>query len=127
MLDINPDTVCQLILLAREFHAQEQVVIPEEPGNPSGDWALQMLASHSDDSTLLQFQTIVNDLEPDQQLQLIALLWLGRNDVELDEWSWALAQAEDSGIKDTADYLICHPLLADYWQAALEIHGYACD
>jgi len=39
MLDLNPEIVCIIIAKAREFHAKEEVVIPEEPANPSGDWA----------------------------------------------------------------------------------------
>ena len=51
MLNVNPHTVCQLIALGREFHAQEEVVIPEVPSMPSGDWAVQILARHADDAT----------------------------------------------------------------------------
>jgi hypothetical protein len=31
MIDVNPDTVCFLIDKAREFHAKDQVTIPEAP------------------------------------------------------------------------------------------------
>lgn len=83
MLDINPDIVCRLIELAREFHAQEEVVIPEIVGNPSGDWATQTLAGHLDDMTLQEFKSIVRDLEPNQQHQVVALFWVGRGDLML--------------------------------------------
>jgi hypothetical protein len=125
-LDVSIETVCRLIELAREFHAQEQVVIPEEPGNPSGDWAQQMLAAHGGDATLQEFRADVSDLEPDQQNQLVALLWLGRGDYSLDEWDDAVNYAAESATPATADYLIAHPLLADYLIEGLSQHGYSC-
>ncbi len=127
MLDVNPDTVCRLMDLAREFHAQEAVVIPEEPNSPADHWPGEILAAHQGDSTLDEFRSIIEDLEPDQQQQVVALLWVGRGDYELDEWDDALAYAADAWTTRTADYLIAHPLLADYLAEGLSLHGYSCD
>lgn len=127
LLEISLETVCRLIELAREFHAQEQVVIPEQPDNPSGDWAQQLLAAHAGDVTLQEFRADVRDLEPDQQNQLVALLWLGRGDYALDEWDDAVAYAADNASPTTADYLIAHPQLPDYLIEGLAQHGYSCD
>jgi len=127
MLDVNPETVCRLIELARVFHAQEGVVIPEEPDNPSGDYPAQILAGHSGDPTLSEFRNIISDLEPDQQQQVVALLWLGRGDFTLDEWAEAVEEAADNWNERTADYLVAHPLLSDYLSDGLDQHGYSCD
>jgi len=127
ILDISIDTVCRLIDLAMEFHAQEQVVIPEDLGNPSGDWAQQVLAAHVEDSTFQEFKADIQDLEPDQQFQLVALLWLGRGDYDLDEWDEAVAYAAENASPATAEYLIAHPMLADYLTEGLAQHGYSCD
>jgi hypothetical protein len=126
-LEINPDTVCFLIGKAREFHAKEEVVIPDTPDSPSEDWALQVLADHADDATYQEFRNTVNDLEPDQQQQLVALLWLGRGEYDIAEWDEALAEARRSWTKHTAGYLITHPLLADFLDDALEQFGYSCE
>jgi hypothetical protein len=126
-LEINSDTVCFLISKAREFHAKEEVVLPDTPDSPSEDWALQVLADHADDATFQEFRNTVNDLEPDQQHQLVALLWLGRGEYELDEWDEALAEARRSWTKRTAEYLIAHPLLADFLDDALDQFGYSCE
>lgn len=127
MLDVNPDTVCHLVQLAREFHAQEQVVIPTDSGDASEDWHVQMLASHAGDSTLEEFRSVITDLEPDQQQQVVGLLWLGRGDYSLEEWKEALSYASDAWNDTTADYLIAHPLLADYLLEGLSLMGYSCD
>jgi len=127
MLDVNPDIVCRLIQLAREFHVQVDVVIPETEGNPSGDWAAQTLANHSDDMTFQEFRSIVRDLEPDQQQQVVALLWTGRGDYSEDEWEDALEQARYDWTSRTAEYLIVHPLLPNYLEEGLDIFGYSCN
>src|SRR5690606_20335743 len=96
VLDLNPDIVRFIIERAREFHGKEGVVIPEDADNLSDDWALQVLSSHSGDLTLRELMGAIRDLEPDQQVQLVALMWLGRGDFEADEWGQALQQARDN-------------------------------
>lgn len=127
MLDLNPETVCRIIDKAHEFHAKEQVVIPEEPANPSGDWARQVLADHVGDPTYRELKTIIEDLEPDQQVSLVALMWVGRGDFDESEWSDALAQARDSWTEHAADYVIATPLVADYLEEGLAALGYSCE
>ena len=127
MLDVNPDTVCFLIDKAAEFHAKEEVVIPEEPLQPSDDWALQILADHTDDPTFQEFKSTVEDLEPDQQATVIALMWLGRGDYTEDEWEAAVADARDRNTRRPAEYLISTPLVADYLAEGLNVMGYSCE
>ena len=77
-------------------------------------------AGHAGDSTLQEFRSIVDDLEPDQQQEVVALLWVGRGDFGPEEWQAALEEARDDWTPETADYLIAHPLLADYLRDGLE-------
>jgi hypothetical protein len=127
MLNVNPETVCFLIEKARKFHAKEEVVIPEEPLSPSDSSALAVLADHRDDPAYSEFVTAVNDLEPDQQVELVALMWLGRGDFDVTEWQQARAQAGESWTAHTADYLIATPLVADYLEEGLAQLGYTCE
>jgi hypothetical protein len=129
MLNINPDTVCYIILKLREFQAKEAVVIPEVPISSSDDWALQVLANHVDDPCAQEIKATVDDLEPDQQTTLVALMWLGRGDFLLDEWKAAMVTAAESmtDITDPAAYLLSHPLVADYLMEGLIQHGRGCD
>ncbi len=127
MLNVNSETVCRLITLAHVFHAKEAVVIPQEPTSPSDDWALQVLADHGGDEVFQEFKSIIDDLEPDQQQQVVALLWLGRGDAGLDDWAALLEQASDAWNERTAEYLIAHPFLADHLLEGLDLHGYSCE
>ena len=126
-LNVNPENVCRLIALAREFHAQEQVIIPDDPGSPADDWPTQILAQHADDLTLAEFRSIIEDLEPAQQVEVVTLLWLGRGDASLEDWEETLEHARAEWTPRTADYLIAHPLLPYFLTEGLEMLGHRCD
>ncbi|GGO79999.1 hypothetical protein GCM10011348_15700 [Marinobacterium nitratireducens] len=127
MLNINPETVCQIIQLAREFHAKEEVVIPETPDSPADDWGLQVLADHSGDLSYQFTRDLIAELELDQQVTLVALMWLGRGDFGDDDWKEALMTALDERSPHTAEYLLSTPLVADYLEEGLRVHGYGCE
>lgn len=127
MLELNPDLVCLIVARAREFHAKEQVVLPEEPFNPGDDWALQILADHLDDLSYREVVAAIDDLEPDQQASLVALMWLGRGDFDVEEWDAALEQAMEQANDRTAEYLLATPLVADFLEEGLDLLGYSCD
>lgn len=124
MLSVNPQTIARLIALSRAFHAKEEVVIPQEPNSPSDDWALQALASHEEDEFYGEFVSIVDDLEPDQQQEVVALLWLGRGDGTPEEWDDLLQQAAEQWNPRTADYLLAHPFLSEHLREGLDLLGY---
>lgn len=138
MLTVNADVVCRLIELSHIFHGQEGLVIPDEMDNsvlndsvsiadsPADDAPRQMMASHGDETALQEFKTIINEMDPGQQQEVVALLWLGREDYTLEEWDGVVEQARDQWTPDTAEYLIDHPLLASYLETGLELHGYDC-
>jgi len=86
MLNVNPDIVRFIIDKAHEFQAKEDVVIPDPPDSPSEDWALQVLADQEGDLTYQELASTIDDLEPDQQIDLVGLMWLGRGDYEADDW-----------------------------------------
>jgi hypothetical protein len=129
MLNIRLETLCFIIAKAREFQAKEEVVIPEIPSSPSEDWALQVLADHIDDMSLQEVKACVEDLAPDQQAELVALMWLGRGDYSLEEWDVALEDAMDEyeEHQNTAEYLLAHPMVSDELEEGLIAHGYSCE
>lgn len=126
MLNLNPDTVCFLISRAQVFHSREGLVLPDVPDSPADDWARQALAEQADDTLYEEFKATVDDLEPDQQQALVALMWLGRGEFDKGEWHAALQEAQRNWGSNTAQYLIAHPQLADYLRDGLYELGYTC-
>lgn len=139
MLTVNTATVCRLIELAQLYHGQEGMVIPDEmdtveldrsvsiEDSPADDAERQMMAGHGDQTAYQEFASIIADLEPGQQQEVVALLWLGREDYALGEWGAIVDQARDQWTPETADYLLDHPLLASYLEEGLAMHGLSCD
>ena len=127
MLEIDLDTVCFIIARTRMFQAQEAVSIPATPDDPADDWGTRALSEYAGDPVLHELRAAINDLEPDQQVQLVALMWLGRGDFGEDEWQAALERAQDEWNEHCAEYLIATPLVADYLTDGLEALGYSCD
>lgn len=126
MLSINPDIVCTIIDKTREFQAKEGVVIPETRSSEASDadWAYQVLADHRSDLTFLELKAEIENLEPDQQNTLVALMWLGRGDYDVSEWKSALKDAHNRKTCPTADYLISTPMVSDYLEEGLDLLGY---
>ena len=118
-LDINPETVRYIANMAREFQDQEQVMVGDEPLTDINEWSGEALVEHHDDPIYSEMKTAIEDLEPDQQVQLVALMWLGRGSFTVGEWAAAVREAGDNWNKKTADYLIGTPLLSDYLEEGL--------
>ena len=127
MLNLNPENICFIIDKAHMFHVKEAVTITETPTSPSDDWARQVMADHQDDLTYQELVATINDLDPGQQVQLVALMWLGRSDFDVSEWDEAKEIAGDEWNERTAEYLIATPLVADYLSEGLHLLGYSCE
>ena len=65
----------------------------------------------------------IRGLNIDEQIDLVALTWLGRGDGDLENWRDLRAEAARAHNKRTASYLIGTPMLADYLEEALSQFG----
>jgi hypothetical protein len=125
-LDIDLETICFIILKAREFDAQEGV-FDEDPGsNASDDGFREVLAGHGDDRTYDEIKNLIGALDVDQQSALVALTWVGRGDFGANDWDDARQTAHERHNDHTAEYLLGMPLLADLLQTGLDELGLSC-
>lgn len=124
-LDINPETVSYIVNLARDFYGEEQIadVEQQEPELREG-WE-DTIREQKTDPVHTELKTAIEDLEPDQQVQLVALMWLGRG--SFSDWDSAIKEAGDNWNSKTADYLIGTPLLSDYLEEGLNQLGYVSE
>ncbi len=126
MLNINSETICYLIERAREFQIHDGDSLLDDGGSGSDELGRGGSAGTLDPA-FRDFKSTIEDLEPDQQVEVVALMWLGRGDFSIEEWPQALQQAGDSWNRRTAEYLIGTPLVADYLLEGLQAHGQSCD
>ena len=80
-------------------------------------------AGRGDDTDSAQLAGFIRDLNVDEQIDLVALMWLGRGDGDLGVWRELHAQAAQAHNSRTASYLIGTPMLADYLEEAMTQFG----
>jgi hypothetical protein len=127
-LNINPEIVRWLIMKVKEFSVKESVTFDEKNLQSEYEYdASQILANHKDDLTYREIINTIEDLEPDQKIELISIMYLGRGDFSTDEWQDACKEAENYLNVGLTNYLLSIPLLASFWEKGLELLGYEVD
>jgi hypothetical protein len=120
-LNLNPEDLRTLILNLRALMAQEEEVSPDSGSNPTDDeGGTSALQDSPENLTREEIATVIEDLEPDQQAELVALMWIGRGDMEPEEWDEAVALALELQEGPTSEYLLKHPHVADYLVEGLD-------
>lgn len=126
-LTISPEKVCFIIIKAREFDAKDEVT-EEDPGsNPSDDLDAAILENHADDPVVEELTSLINSLSEDEEIDLVALAWLGRDDYTVSDWPAVREEAARAHNNRTAAYLLGIPLLGDFLEEGLSMLGYSCE
>ena len=126
-LTVSPANVVYLIARAKEFAVKDAMTETDPASNPSDDGMAESLENHPEDSADQQMAEFISNLGEDEQVDLVALAWLGRDDYSAEEWADVRQQATDAHNDKTARYLIGMPLLADYLEAGLTTLGYSVE
>ena len=125
-LGIALDTVCSIVVRAREFDAQEAVVEEDYGSNPIDEDFRSVLEAYPDDPTFQELQSVIDGLNEDEQSALVALVWVGRGDYDVEQWDEVLAVARSRRTGPTSRYLLGIPVLADYLEEGLAAFGLTC-
>ncbi|MCI0599683.1 MAG: DUF3775 domain-containing protein [Beijerinckiaceae bacterium] len=126
-LSIATDKVCFLVLKAREFDVKDVETDPDNASNATDDSMISVLEDHGDDPVADEIRGFIRAMDEDEQVDLVALAWLGRGDGTIEDWDELRAEAARAHNKRTASYLLGMPLLADHLQEALSQFGQSCD
>jgi Protein of unknown function (DUF3775) len=126
-LTISPEKVAFVIMKAREFDAKDELTEPDPGSNPSDDQDVAVLEDHEDDPVVEEITSLINSMSDDEQIDLVALAWLGRDDHTPEDWRDVRAEAERAHNKRTAEYLLGMPLLSDFLEEGLSMLGYSCE
>ncbi|MEX0853675.1 MAG: DUF3775 domain-containing protein [Bauldia sp.] len=127
-LTIPLDKVCHLIAKAREFDVKDEVTDAEPEASPDNEEEeATLLESYADDPLVGEITTLIDDLSVDQQIDLVAIAWLGRGDYTAADWPSVRGEATDAHNPNTANYLLGMPLLGDYLEEGLALLGRGCE
>ncbi|MBV8512700.1 MAG: DUF3775 domain-containing protein [Xanthobacteraceae bacterium] len=126
-LGISPEKLCFIIVKAHEFDAKDSVTDPDDASNAADDAMVSVLEDHADDPVFAELVGFINALSEDEQIDLVALSWLGRGDGTIDDWNELRAEAARAHNKRTAAYLLGMPTLGDYLEDGLSEFGRSCE
>ena len=128
-MDIALDKVCDFIIRATAIDVKEGMTDPASGSNPIDDGNLDTLTSDPDDATEQELRDVIAGLNDDERADLIALVYIGRGDMEAEEWGAAVRLAKEreaSSSLSTADWLIGIPNLGDLLDEGLAAMGRSC-
>jgi Protein of unknown function (DUF3775) len=126
-LSVSIEQVCFIIAKARQFEVKDVATMPSPGSNASDDRMVSVLEARANDPVAREISAFVEAMDEDQQIDLVALTWLGRGDFEIGEWDEARTQASAAHNDRTADYLLGLPLLSEFLEDALSDCGLTCE
>lgn len=131
-MDIALDKVCFVIAKAREAMADLHE-ISDEPGGHAPDDVVKTDLPEEDprapqeSDEMAALKEFISGLNIDEQLELVALTWIGRGTFTADDWDEAFETARDEHGKRPAAYLLSQPLLAEHLEEGLNEFDLSCE
>ncbi|MGX1319179.1 hypothetical protein AB7M17_002632 [Bradyrhizobium sp. USDA 377] len=128
-LAISAEKVAFIIEKAREFDVKEGDADPDSGSNPSDDDAVDVLKDDGSDPVASELGGLIVALNEDEQVDLVALTWLGRGDGTIDDWDDLRARAVEARAEyrkprhETVQYLLGEPMLGDLLADGLDAFG----
>jgi hypothetical protein len=123
-LSIDPTLLRYLIVKVRSLMGKEAPDIPDDASYPIDD-PLPPSALQDEEGELSREEVMdaIRSLNLPQQAELVALMWLGRGDGEVEEWEDLVTRALERREVPTENYVLDHPHLAEHWLDGMERLG----
>jgi hypothetical protein len=119
MLDIAPEKVAHIIVLARELDSK----VGAWDGDIDENDPDSILEARANDPLEAELREFIADMNVDEQVSLVALMWVGRGTYEPEDWDEAVDTARSERVNKTENYLLGVPMLSDYLEEGLEKMG----
>lgn len=125
-LSVPLDTVCYIIAKAREFDVKVGSSDPDADPVDDDDVDAAVLEDRPSDPVEDELHALISGLDEDAQIDLVTLMWLGRDDGTVEDWADLRLTAAEEHNARTARYLLGTPLLGDHLEAGLDLLGLDC-
>lgn len=126
-LGISTEKVGFLIEKARQFDVKEAASDPDSGSNGADDDMVDVLQDNGEDPVVREITGFINALSEDEQVDLVALMRLGRGDASIEEWGDLREEAGGQRDRHTARYLLGEPMLGDLLAQGLDEFGLTWD
>lgn len=122
------ETICRLIVRARELEAQVPAIETDDEEDPTdSDDPFAVLEDEANNSVEEEVSGLLEDLAEDELAEVLALALIGRGTYDASEWDDAIEEASDGNSTDAIDQLQEMPMLAAYLEAGLAAFDLSCD
>ena len=127
------ETLCRIILRAREYEAQTVDFADDEEADDVDDEQEGMLSVLEDDinvSVEEELKAVFEDLGEDQLAEVIAFCWVGQGTYEAADWDEAMTEAQDlvsEGTDGAIEELMEQPMLASVLESGLAAFDLSCN
>jgi hypothetical protein len=126
------DTLCRIILRAREYEAQTPSDYDEGEGADNVDddeeGALSVLDDDLNDGVEEELQAAFEDLGEDQLAEILAFCWVGQGTYDASDWDEAMSEAMDEVRAGGAiEGLLEMPMLASVMEAGMAAFDLTCE
>jgi hypothetical protein len=122
-LAVSTEDVAFLIVKARAFDVKEADSDPDSGSNASDDNMIDVLEDNGCDPVANEIAGFFKSLAEEEQIDVVALMRLGRGDAMIEEWEDLRREVADEPDQRTARYLLGEPLLGDYLAEGLAAFG----
>jgi hypothetical protein len=125
-LRVSTETICFIIAKARALDVKVAPTGLASGSDPIDDGYQAALEDRASDPTEEELRQTLEALNGAEMADVLSLMWLGRDDLALEEWPDVLRQVDDAHIGHPVDYLMGRPLLGDYLEEGLAKFGVSC-
>lgn len=125
MLQIAVEKVCDLIINSLALNATVENDGGDFSELPDIDDAMEFAPEPEDG--YLDLKRIIDKLNEEERLHLVALAWVGRGTFSVDEWDDALEEAKNLANNHISEYLVNMAQLGDYLEEGLAELGYSSE
>ncbi|PTQ10133.1 hypothetical protein CLG96_13475 [Sphingomonas oleivorans] len=127
-LTVSLETICRLIVRARELEAQVPAIQADEEEDPTDvDDEFAVLEDESNEAVEDEVFASLDDLGDEEIAEVLALAWIGRGTYDASEWDDAIEAASDPDSEEPIDQLLEMASLAAYLEAGLAAFDLSCD
>lgn len=127
VLSIPVDTVYFIIDKLREYDSGDMLAEPAEDPYPLESEDVDVLREQENEyrnaAVLQELRSVIDDLPEDQQVDLVALTWLGRDNCSASDWRSIREEAAEAHNARTTDYLLGMSMASDFLEEGLSTLG----
>lgn len=85
-LSVSTEQVCFIVAKAREFEVKDLPTIADSGSNATDGHMVDVLEARANEPVAQEIRAFIDVLDEGEQIDFVALAWVGCGDFGIDEW-----------------------------------------